>query len=172
MKFRHVYLGLGSNMGDRLNNLQEALSQISNLSQTVIDDYSSVYETKPVGYAQQADFLNMVVEISTDSPPQPFLCEVQEIEKRLGRVRGRRWGPRTIDIDILYWGRELVNTHDLTIPHAEVENRRFVLQPLNEIASYFKTPPRQQVVKHLLEIVQDESWVILYLPKEKIEFTK
>ena len=169
MTYDQIFIGLGSNIGNRLIYLTDALSRIANLTETKIVNYSSVYETAPVGYLKQGDFLNLIAEITTNYSPELFLHNIQKIERDLGRVRNIYWGPRTIDIDILYWGKELIMTRTLQIPHPEVVNRRFVLVPLNEIAADFKTPPQFQRVDQLLENVLDESWVELYLPKEEYE---
>lgn len=169
MTQKQIFLGLGSNIGDRLNYLKEAVKRISSLPNTKIRKHSSVYETAPVGYSEQDNFLNMVVEISTDLNPIAFFKEMQKIEKSLGRIRKVKWGPRVIDIDILYWGSEILNTKSLQIPHAEIENRRFVLVPLNEISPDFKTPHQRQAIGELLENVQDDSWVELFLAKENFE---
>lgn len=166
---KQVFLGLGSNIGNRLEYLKEALRRISLLPNTKIEKHSSVYETAPVGYLEQDDFLNMVVEISTNLNPVSFFKKIQAIEKDLGRVRKVEKGPRVIDIDILYWGSEILSMNTLQIPHPEVEHRRFVLVPLNEIAPEFKTPHQLQEIGALLKNVQNNSGVELFLAKENFE---
>jgi 2-amino-4-hydroxy-6-hydroxymethyldihydropteridine diphosphokinase len=166
MIHKPIFLGLGSNLGDRLNYLKEALKRISLLPNTSLENLSSVYETAPVGYLEQDNFLNMAAEISTELNASSFFKEIQGIEKDLGRIRKIKMGPRVIDIDILYWGSEILNTSALQIPHPEIENRRFVLVPLNEIAPKFKTPHRLQEIGVLLKSVQDDSWVKLFLGKD------
>ena len=167
---KRVFIGLGSNLGDRLYNLKRALSKVSCLPDLKVEKYSSVYEAQAVGYVPQDNFLNMAVEISTNLNPESFFLQIQKIEKDLGRIRNVRWGPRIIDIDILYWETKVLKTDNLQIPHSEVENRRFVLVPLEEIAPKFKSPPKFQEISVLLENVQDQSWIKLFLPKEKFEF--
>ncbi|MFQ5770813.1 MAG: 2-amino-4-hydroxy-6-hydroxymethyldihydropteridine diphosphokinase [bacterium] len=169
MSKNQIYIGLGSNLGDRLSNLKKALQKIDCLPATKVKKFSSIYETEPIGYLSQDNFLNMAVEISTHLNPESFLFQIQKIEHELGRIRNVRWGPRIIDIDILYWGEKIFKTDHLQIPHSEIENRRFVLIPLNEIAPNFESPPRFQKISVLLENVQDNSRVQLFLPKANLE---
>ncbi len=168
MKYENVFVGLGSNLGDRQNFLTEALRRIANLFETEIVAFSSIYESEPIGYQNQDRFLNIVVQLSTNFEPKILLRETQKIENDLGRVRAARWGPRTIDIDILYWGRQVVSAPDLHIPHPEVERRRFVLTPLNEIAPQFEAPPHFNKVSQLLAEVSDSGRVEIFLPKENL----
>lgn len=172
MTQKQIFLGLGSNIGNRLNYLKDALKRISLLPNTKIEKHSSVYETAPVGYLEQDNFLNMVVEISTDLNPVSFFKKMQKIENDLGRIRKIKMGPRVIDIDILYWGSEILNINSLQIPHSEIENRKFVLVALNEIVPKFKTPHRLQEISELLKNVQDNSWVELFLAKENFEINR
>ncbi len=169
MIYNSVFLCIGSNLGDRLTYLKNALFRIADFTETIISSCSSVYESAPVGYLDQDDFLNIVVRISTNYSPELFLESIKKIEDDLGRVRKIKWGPRTIDIDILYWGNEIVKTNALEIPHPEVQNRKFVLVPLNEIAADFKAPPQFRTIFEILKNGSDKSWVELYLPKEKFE---
>jgi 2-amino-4-hydroxy-6-hydroxymethyldihydropteridine diphosphokinase len=171
MFFDRVFVGLGSNCGDRLDNLTKALKAIALVPETKILNYSSVYETAPVGYVNQRNFLNMVAEIATIQRPQEFLSQLQKIEHELKRIRKTRWGPRTIDLDILYWGDQQIETAELTIPHPQAAKRRFVLVPLNEIAADFAPPPHFEKIFKLLETVADESWVDVFLPKAKYQLT-
>ena len=164
MAFDKVFICLGSNLGDRLDYLKKALIKIAHFPDTKVINCSSVYESAPVGFLNQDDFLNVVAQISTNYSPQLFLASIQKIELELGRVRSVNWGQRTIDIDLLYWGNVRVNTGTLHIPHPEISNRRFVLVPLNEIASNFEAPPKYKKIHNLLENVADDSRVELYLP--------
>jgi len=154
-----VYLGLGSNKGDRLAFLKSALSEIANLDQTSIAEVSSVFETEPVGKKDQHEFLNAVVEIDTRLSPRDLLRELKHIEQALGRKDRIRWGPREIDVDILYYDDLIVDDESLHIPHGEVPHRRFVLIPLNEIASEFIDPVRKLSVVDLLKFCSDTSTV-------------
>lgn len=130
-----VYLSLGSNMGDRENYLIEAVERISQMPLTRVRNVSKIYETKPVGYFNQSDFLNQVILIETGLLPLELLDRLQYIEIRLGRKRDLRWGPRTIDIDILLFGNMDIKSPRLTIPHPRMFERGFVLVPLRDIIS-------------------------------------
>lgn len=128
-----VFLSLGSNMGERLDNLQRAFYELAAHPQITLVDQSSIYETEPVGNLEQGDFLNMVVAIATTLGPHELLNYIQEVELRLGRERSETWGPRTIDIDILIYGEEIIEDERLIIPHKLMQERVFVLLPLYEI---------------------------------------
>lgn len=128
-----VYLGLGSNIGDRYQYLHRAIELINNHSQIELKSKSSVYETKPFGYVEQPDFLNMVIAVNTTLKPEELLKYTQEIENLLGRKREIHWGPRIIDIDILLYGDKIIQTVELSIPHPFLTERLFVLIPLAEI---------------------------------------
>lgn len=128
-----AYLGLGSNLGDRKGNLQGAIELISNHPEINILKLSSIYETKPFGYTEQPNFLNMVIAISTTLEPKELLTALLNIENELGRKRDLHWGPRTIDIDILLYENRVIDLEDLQIPHPYLTERLFVLIPLSEI---------------------------------------
>ncbi len=129
-----AYLGLGSNQGDRAALLEDALTRLEASGRVRVTKRSSLYETAPVGRTDQPWFLNLVVEVETVLEPPHLLDLVLAVERGLGRVRVQRWGPRTVDIDILLFGTVQMQTPSLTIPHPEVTRRRFVLEPLLEIA--------------------------------------
>lgn len=129
-----VFLGLGSNVGDRENQLKEAIRLLDEQSGIKVVKVSSFYETEPVGYVDQPDFLNLCVEIQTELSPKAVLERGLAIEQQLHRVRKERWGPRTLDIDILLYGDQVIEEQDLTIPHPRMTERAFVLIPLQEIA--------------------------------------
>jgi 2-amino-4-hydroxy-6-hydroxymethyldihydropteridine diphosphokinase len=129
---RETYLGLGSNSGDREHNIIEAIKLLSDICPIL--DYSSLYNTAPVGYTDQADFLNMVVKVNAAGfDPRELLTGVKNIERTMGREETFRWGPRIIDIDILYANNVQYSSESLNIPHRELMNRLFVLVPLAEI---------------------------------------
>ncbi len=155
-----VFLGLGSNLGDRHENLRQALAAISLIPKTDIIQTSSVYETEPVGYRDQPEFYNMVCHVRTDQTPAEFLRHSQRIERELGRKRRSRWGPRTIDIDILFWGTRRIATRDLKVPHPQALKRRFVMQPLSEIAPEYQPPGSSKVVVQLAQNCPDKSKVV------------
>ncbi|MBS3969063.1 MAG: 2-amino-4-hydroxy-6-hydroxymethyldihydropteridine diphosphokinase [Clostridia bacterium] len=135
-----VFLGLGSNVGNRKEYLEKAINALKNMPEITVTGMSSVYETEPFGGVEQNRFLNMVIKIETTLMPAKLLEVIMAIEKDLDRVRTIRWGPRTIDIDILLYGNEVINTRDLTIPHIGLTERDFVLVPLLEIDPDIKLP--------------------------------
>lgn len=128
-----VYLSLGSNIGDRFYYLKSAISLLKNAHLVNLKKVSSFYETDPQGYTAQDDFINCVVEIETALSPEKLLSLCQEIEGKLKRKRLFRWGPRTIDVDILTYGDIIIDSGDLKIPHERMYERAFVLVPLSEL---------------------------------------
>ena len=129
-----AYLGLGSNLGDRLAHLQLAVDALAGASAVHVVAVSSVYETAPVGGPEQDDFLNAVVSVDTELSPRDLLALAQDIERKAERVRSVRWGPRTLDVDVLLYGDERVSEADLEIPHPRMAERAFVLAPLHDVA--------------------------------------
>jgi 2-amino-4-hydroxy-6-hydroxymethyldihydropteridine diphosphokinase len=128
-----AHLGLGSNEGDRLANLQRAVDILASTTGIRVLRSSRVYETEPVGGPPQPDYLNAVVEVETDLPPLDLLHACRHAEGVLGRTREVRWGPRTLDVDVLTYDREEIDAPDLTIPHPRMHERAFVLVPLLEL---------------------------------------
>lgn len=147
----NVFVGLGSNLGNRLDNLLDALNRIRLMPDTELNVCSAVYETPPFGYLEQADFLNMVARISTDLSPHDLLRRLQSIEKEMGREKLIHWGPRIIDLDILFYGQEIVDSESLKIPHPEALNRAFVLVPLADIAPEFVPPASDSTISQARE---------------------
>ncbi len=146
-----VFLSLGSNLGDREENLHRALRALTDHPAIRLVQVSRWYETEPVGLTDQPWFLNLVAEIKTGLPPLALLQAIQEMECRLGRVRQVRWGPRTVDIDILLYGNLTLTLPGLQIPHPRMLERAFVLVPLNQLAPDLVLPdgrPLNQVMKH------------------------
>jgi 2-amino-4-hydroxy-6-hydroxymethyldihydropteridine diphosphokinase len=154
-----IFIGLGSNVGDRLQYLQRALKLLNAVPALRLVACSSVYETEPVGKKDQPIFLNAVVEFLSDAPPQELLRIAKEIEVQLGRTVTERWGPREIDIDVLYYGDVVVKDAELCLPHPEAANRRFVLIPLKEIAADFIDPLHKRTIDELLRCCPDTSAV-------------
>ena len=128
------YIGLGSNVGDRLEQLRHAASLLDSSDSVDVVVASSVYETEPVG-PEQPDFLNAVVEVRTTLSARELLARLKEIEAEIGRTPSERWGPRAIDLDLLTYGDESIEEDDLQVPHPRIAARAFVLVPLAEIAS-------------------------------------
>ncbi len=145
-----AYLGLGTNMGDRDAQLQAALAAIAKIPAATISRQSPIYESKPWGKTDQPDFLNMVVEISTQLEPHTLHRHLQKIERDLGREEGgEKWGPRTIDIDLLTYGSRIIKTASLVVPHARMWERHFVLRPLADLAPEMAVPDGRSVAQLL-----------------------
>lgn len=157
-----VYLLLGTNQGDCIENLKKARYSISN-SAGKITASSSVYKTAAWGKHDQPDFYNQILRIETPLNPHQLLTEVLSIEAKIGRQRDQKWGPRIIDIDILFYGNSILNEPALTIPHPGIPNRNFVLTPLNEIASDLIHPVLSKTIEQLLKECPDN------LPVEKTD---
>ena len=146
-----AYLSIGSNMGDKEANLLEAVKMLEEDEETQVVRKSSFIQTEPVGYTEQDEFLNGALEIKTLRSPEELLELIGTVEQALGRERVIHWGPRTIDLDIIFYNDEIIQTERLTIPHIEMANRMFVLEPLCEIAPYMVHPVLQKTVLELKE---------------------
>ncbi len=144
-------MGLGSNLDDREIHLVGAINRIDECKGIRVVNKSGFYETKPVGGPPQPDFINCVLELETEDGPRELLKEFKEIEFELGRRPGVRWGPRIIDIDILLYGSDIIRDDDLKIPHENMHERFFVLEPLCEISPDFKHPILKKTIHELLE---------------------
>ena len=150
---------LGSNQGDRKLQLARAIQMIEE-SIGPIRASSSYYETKAWGISDQPDFINVALEVEHYKTPIQLLKIVNEIEDRIGRVRKEKWGPRLIDVDIIFVEDIVMDTDRLTIPHKWMENRNFVLYPLNEIASDFIHPVLKKSVSELLDECEDKTEIV------------
>ena len=144
-----AYLSLGSNLGDRAGHLREATRRLQSVGH--VQSVSSFYETEPVEFTDQPWFLNCAVALETASTPKELMTQLLEIEKIMGRERIQKKGPRTIDIDLLLLADLVVNRPGLNIPHPSMHERRFVLEPLAEIAPEAKHPSLNKTVRELLE---------------------
>ncbi|MBX3045920.1 MAG: 2-amino-4-hydroxy-6-hydroxymethyldihydropteridine diphosphokinase [Anaerolineales bacterium] len=160
-----IYLGLGSNRGDRLANLQVAIAALAPAVRVLRQ--SAVYETEPWGYAEQARFLNLALEAETELAPAELLQHIKQVEQQVGRVASFRYGPREIDIDILLYGNFQIDLSeaeaDLKIPHPRLAERAFVLVPLAELAPELPVPGSGRTASQLLA-AQDASGVQLFDP--------
>jgi len=157
-----AYIGLGSNMGDKTANCRMAVERLADAGRII--SVSSFYYTEPVGYKEQEDFINAVAILETTLPPAELLAICHAIEDRLGRRRTVRWGPRTIDLDILLYGDLVLNRPDLVIPHPLMSMRRFVLAPLVEIAPEVIHPVLHKSMIQLLHELQTSHTVMKCKP--------
>lgn len=159
-----VYLSLGSNLGDRVAYIQQAVKLLQANNAVTLVRSSTLYETEPWGNRQQDWFINAVVEIKTQLSPFELLKHCQNIETQLGRVREGvpRWGKRTMDIDILFYGDEIINTPELTVPHKYLQDRAFTLVPLLELIPNFKHPILNKTILELHDALEEPEEVFLY----------
>ena len=144
-----AYIGMGSNLGDRMDFLKRALDEMARLEQVQVAAVSPVYETEPLGPVEQPDFLNAVVKVYSDLDAREMLRCLQRIEHKLRRKREIRWGPRTIDMDLLFYGDQILDEEDLVVPHPRLSERGFVLAPLCRIAPALVHPVLKRTVSEL-----------------------
>jgi 2-amino-4-hydroxy-6-hydroxymethyldihydropteridine diphosphokinase len=163
-----IYLSLGSNLGDREAQLRMALEKLHQRGIVLVKE-SSIYETEPVDVPGQTDFLNLVCQVETVLEPESLLAACQEIESKMGRRRGETKGARNIDIDILFYGRRIVEKPFLKIPHPAWRQRNFVLVPLVEIAPDFRDPVSDQTVEVLQQQSCDDSRVTPYIDRLSLQ---
>ena len=160
-----AYISLGSNIDDRLFYLESAILELDKHEKITVVNVSSIYETDPVGYTDQSPFLNMVVSVITMLNPEDLLAECLKIEQELGRKRDIRWGPRTIDLDILVYNQENIETEKLFIPHPRMLERGFVLIPLLEMNQDVRIPNLDKPVQFYLDHIHDKKGVRIWKRK-------
>lgn len=158
----NVYLLLGSNLGDRQMFLRQAATHIEAQIGQIVKQ-SAIYETQSWGKTDAPDYLNQVLYIQTQMPPHELLITVLNIELLLGRQREELWGARTMDIDILFYGDEVINQPNLIVPHPQLHNRRFTLEPLNEIAPQLFHPVLRKTINQLKNQLKDKLQVKKYI---------
>ncbi len=159
---KNVYLGLGSNLGNRIKNINQAIVLLSKNNRIKILKKSSFYETEPVGFKNQKWFINCVLKIRTNLSPHELLIESKNIEKILKRKKNLRFGPRTIDVDILMYGNDIIKSKNLTIPHIRMHKRLFVLIPMAEFAGKKLHPVYNKTIMTLLKESKDSSIVKIF----------
>ena len=156
--YKRIFLLLGTNLGNRSGNLSLAMQKIKDVAGKIIA-FSSLYSTAAWGNVTQPDFYNQVIEIETNLEPHRLLETLLEIEKDMGRIRTEKWGPRTIDIDILFYDQRVINSPTLVVPHPGIPDRKFTLVPLQELAPEFQHPVSKKTVRTLLGECQDQTRV-------------
>lgn len=157
-----VYVGLGSNLNDKIKNLNEAIDLIAENSRINVLGRSSIYQTEPVGIKEQPYFLNMVLEIETALSPFELLDFLQGVERTMARKKEIRWGPRNIDLDLLLYEDEVINSEKLILPHPRMHLRKFVLMPLAEVARDKIHPVYKKTITNLLQNLKEDSKIELF----------
>lgn len=152
-----AFIGLGSNMGDKLANLKKAIEGLGKIQGTKVLTVSSLYKTEPVGDVEQDWFVNAVAEVETGLTPRELLNKLLYIEKNLGRIRDEKWGPRVIDLDILLYDNLVMDEEGLSIPHPYLHKRGFVLVPLAEIAPKVIHPKLKKSMSELMHGIHDNK---------------
>lgn len=157
MRGEAVFIGLGSNLGNRSENIRNAIRALGEEEAITVGKVSSLYETEPEMVVEQPKFINCAAEIKTSLSPSELLTCLKKLEKKLGRAGGKRWGPRVIDFDILLYNGVLIEKPGLQIPHREFEKRVFVLMPLAEIAPGLHSPLSGRTIRELLMELREEE---------------
>jgi len=169
LKFNNVFLALGSNLNNRKDYLERAIMALTASAQVEVMQQSTIYETAPKYRTDQPYFLNQVIKVETDLSPIRLLKLCKEIEKKLGRnLEAPRFSPREIDIDILAFGEEIIDIQDLKVPHMLMHERRFVLEPLSEIAHEYRCPRYGKAIGELLGECRDTDDVMKLDEEQKI----
>ncbi|CAH0306287.1 2-amino-4-hydroxy-6-hydroxymethyldihydropteridinepyrophosphokinase [Peribacillus sp. Bi96] len=160
-----AYLSIGSNLGNRLDTFQEAFQLLAENPSIKLVACSSLYETEPIGYTDQDCFLNAVLKVETDLEPEELLHACMQIEQEFGRKREIRWGPRTLDLDILLYNHENIETEILSVPHPRMHERAFVIVPLMEVDPDIILPQMHTPLSDLFEQISDKEGVRLWKAK-------
>ena len=163
-------IGLGSNLDNPEQQVLQALKELNGIPGTRILRTSSLYSSVPVGPQDQPDFVNAVALIKTELEPEPLLDALQDLENRHRRVRQRRWGPRTLDLDVLFFGKRIIDTSRLRVPHPEFRNRVFTVIPLLEIMPDFLMPPENTPLRDLTELLPERDLRALTIIREPARF--
>lgn len=163
-----IYLGLGTNLGNREKNLSLCIKELANSSEITLVQLSSVYESEPFGYYEQPNFYNMGVEIATDLNPFQLLKVIKNIEQKIGRKNTFRWGPRIIDIDILSYQNIVIDFPVLSIPHKQLHLRRFVLIPFKEMTDRYIHPKLKKNIDQMLNECSDDGQIKLIAQGTKL----
>ena len=156
-QWHRAYIGIGSNMGDRMKYINEAVKQMKQEDDLRLICVSDLAETEPYGYTEQDKFINGCIGIDTLKTPEELLEYLQGLENNAVRERIVHWGPRTLDLDILFYDQEIIDMPDLHIPHIDLHNRDFVLVPMNQIAPYLRHPVLNQTISQLLDSLLNKS---------------
>ncbi|KMY55983.1 2-amino-4-hydroxy-6-hydroxymethyldihydropteridine pyrophosphokinase [Bacillus sp. FJAT-27231] len=157
-----AFLSLGTNLGDRFANLQAALHLLQSYEAVTVEVLSSIYETEPVGYTDQPAFLNMVIQVTTSLSAEELLDLCLSIEQELGRIREFKWGPRIIDLDILMYNQDNIESEKLIVPHPRMHERAFVLVPLIEINPNICSPESDMPLEEALSSIEERKGVRLW----------
>lgn len=154
-----IFISIGSNLGNRIDACAQANERIDSEKEITVIKKSSLFETEPVGYKDQPNFINQLIKIRTELSPENLLNFLLLIERELGRIRSMHWGPRIVDLDLLFYGQKVINSTNLIVPHPELHKRRFVLIPFSEIAPCFYHPLLKKTATELLVETKDQSMV-------------
>ena len=163
------FVGLGSNVGDRLENLRRSITLLKKSADITLSGISNVYETGPVGFKEQPFFLNAVVKIQTSLTPLEMLVYLKEIEIKIGRVERTRWGPREIDLDILAIEDVYFNAPQLVVPHPQMQIRKFVLKPFCDVGPTFKVFGAEENIRETMTKVTDQSKIIFFMSHDALD---
>jgi 2-amino-4-hydroxy-6-hydroxymethyldihydropteridine diphosphokinase len=155
MRKHHAYIGFGSNLGNRLENCRNAIEALAGLPMCSLLKTSSFYETDPVGLVEQPSFINGVILLETGKDAHWLLRQMLDIEISFGRIRTLKWGPRSIDLDLIFFDDLIIDSPELSVPHPFLHERRFVLEPLNEISPDLRHPSLGKTVTELLADLRD-----------------